>query len=643
MRRIVMAALLSVAATAAQARVTSVRIDRVEPFAAGAAFGDTGPYERVIGVAAGTLDPKDPANAGITGLDRAPRNAAGLVEYETDLFLLRPADPARGNHRLLFEVTNRGNKYLLHSFELVPIGAGGIRNDPSTAADAGTGLLFRMGYTMAWSGWDPDVPRANNTMSIRIPRLAGVTAEIRDEFVSGTRGPAADRFRLSYEAATPFQGRFTLRRRAADPAAMLPPESWRVSDSRSLELLPAGTKFEPGSIYELTYRATDPWVSGIGFAATRDVAAFLRGPESPSRGVTHAIAFGSSQSGRFLRDFLDQGFNRGESGARVFDGVFSHIAGIGKLFLNTLFAEPPRTRTQHEDQAMPENWHPFATARTRDPVTGREAAILRGDGRDPLLIETNTSSEYWQKGASLLSTDPEGMRDLALPDTTRLYFIAGTQHGGRAGVTDARGSCVNPRNWHDPGPALRALLVAMDAWVANGAAPPPSRIPSLRAGTLKPAELVGLPALPGLVRPLTANRIVAHNGPDGDWVHPEPDATPYRALVPAVNGDGNETSGIRLPDLAVPVATLTGWNLYAEPYPTGEMCDRDGSSLAFPLNAAARQATRDPRPSLVERYGDNAAFVAKVEAAARALVAERLLLEEDVPRYVAWARTVKFE
>jgi hypothetical protein len=640
LRGIALAALMVLFAGTAEARITRMRIDRVEPFADGALYGETGAYERVIGTAWGELDPKDPHNAGIVGIDRAPRNAAGRVDYQTDIFLLRPVDPEQGNHHLLFEVVNRGNKYLLHTFNLVPVGPGGIANDPKTAADAGDGLLFRQGYIMAWAGWDPDSPRANHGMTARIPALKGVVREIRDVFVPASRAPAPERFRLSYTAAGTDQpgAQLTVRRREADPPTIVARSGWRFADARTVELLPAGTRPEVGSIYELTYRASNPWVSGVGFAIQRDVVTFLRSraPDNPARGVVHAtFGFGSSQSGRFLRDFIHDGFNQAESGRRVFDGVLSSIAGIGGVFLNAEFAQPFRTRTQHEDHTMPENAFPFSSARLHDPATGARGALLRGDFSDPLLIEANSSAEYWQKGASLLSTDPTGKRDVELPASTRLYLIAGTQHGARAGLTSAPGHCANPRNPHDPSPALRALLVALDDWVSKGTPPPPSRVPRIAEHTLVPPDQLNFPPIPGAAIARAADTI----DPPLDRVHPRPRRSPYRALVPAVDADGNERAGLRLPDIAVPLATYTGWNLYKAPFPEGELCDRDGSSFPFARTDAER-AAGDPRASLAARYGSLDRYVTLTEAAAAQLVQDRLLLAEDAERYVAAGKSI---
>ncbi len=223
---------------------------------------------------------------------------------------------------------------------------------------------------------------------------------------------------------------------------------------------------------------------------------------------------------------------------------------------------------------------------------------------------------------------------MALPENSRVYMIAGTQHGGRAGATTDPGPNINPRNPHNPMPAIRALLVALDEWVVSGKAPPPSRVPTLAAGTLVEPDRTGFPAVPGAAIVRTTNAV----SPPGDWVKPVASAKVYRTLVCKVDGDGNEVAGIRLPDIAVPLATYTGWNEYKPPYPKGEIADRDGSCLPLPLDKAAREASGDPRPSIAERYRDGADYVAKVQAVVTALMADRLLLAEDAERYLDRAR-----
>lgn len=627
MKRILIAALLACAcAGAAQARITELGQQKVETFAEGAQFGSAGAYERVSGVAKGELDPADARNQGIVNLQRAARNARGRVEYEVDWFMLRPADAAKANGKIIYDVTNRGNKFFHH---WVMDGAAG--NDPKTLQDVGNGMFLRLGYTVIWSGWDPDAPKAANGMSMKVPVIPNVTRVIRDELVSARRGLVLSSFRLSYEAASldKEQAKLTTRRNEKDPREAIQAEGWEYVNASEIRLLPPH-KITVGTLYEFHYPAKDPKVLGIGFAAARDLVSHIRA-ETKARS---ALAIGISQSGRYLRDFIHQGFNQDESGRKVFDGVLSHIAGIGGVFLNAEFGQPARTNTQHEDHTYPENTFPFSAARLTDPVSKRSASLLRGDGFDPLWMDVNTSTEYWQKGASLLHTDPLGREDVELPANARVYLVAGTQHAGRTGLRADLGPCMNPRNPHSPAPALRALLVALDAWVSNGTQPPASRVPSLSAKTLVEAAKTGFPALPDTTVATFINEIALF----GDWVHPRQLPSPYRGLVAAVDSDGNELAGIRLPDIAVPLGTYTGWNLYKPPFPEGELCDRDGSFIALAKNESDRAAKNDPRPSIEKRYGTHAAYVEKVIEATKNLVAARLLLQEDADAYVKAAQ-----
>ena len=628
-----------------------LQIDHMEPFADGMEFGTSGSYLRIAGTAQGELDPQHPLNAVIVNLDKAARNGRGLVEYEIDFYIMRPTEVARGNQKILYEVTNRGRKMLLPVLHEAPETSPGAINEPATATDAGNGFAFQAGYTLVWSGWDPDAPRAHHGMSMRTPvATAGgrpIVQTIRDEFVFGTRVPTTRLTApLSYEAATldQNQARLTVRTREGDPRREIPPSQWAYADARNIKLLPEGTPFQAGLIYDFWYPAKDPKVLGIGFAATRDLVSFLRYEAQDHAGnvnplvlsgsapsIRAALAFGVSQAGRYLRNHVELGFNQDEGGRRVFDGILTHVAGIGKVFANYEFGQPNRTRTQHEDHWFPENHFPFAHATLSDPVTGQTGALLRGDGCDPFLIEVNTSTEYWQKGASLLHTDPLGQQDIVIPRTVRLYLIAGTQHGGRAGMTAARGSGLHPRNPHNPTPALRALLMALDRWVSEGVEPPASRVPTLGARTLVPPEALQFPAISGVEPPRCANRVEVLK----DWVHPQQTSeSAYTALVPQVDADGNEVAGIRLPDIAVPLATHTGWNLYKAPYPEGEFCDREGSYVPFAGTKAERLARGDSRPSLQERYATHEAYLQQVKEVVRELLEARLLLPEDAARFV---------
>lgn len=595
--------------------ITAFEIKQRSPFLGGAVFGDVGAYERIDGVALGSLDPAHPGNRGIALLDRAPIDADGRVAYRSDCVLLRPVDAARGNGRLLYEVNNRGRMMLFAN-----LCAGVMGNQPASAADLGNALPLRMGFSLLWSGWDPGAP-ASTGLSLEVPVIQGTAQPIREEFVSGTRLGVHEAFKLAYEAVG--TARVTVRRTQRAERA---PVACEMPDARTVRPLPP---IETGSIYEVRYQACKPLVLGIGFAATRDIVSRLRhdGVSLLGRPIERTLAFGISQAGRYLRDHIAWGFNADEKGRRVFDGVFTHVAGIGRVFHDMAFGQPFRTRSWHEDHDFPEVLFPHSTAVMDDPLTGGSGSLLRGDASDPFFIETNTSTEYWQKGASLLHTDPLGTRDVALPANVRAYLLAGSQHGGKAGMPRDNGPCINPRNWHDPMPAVRALLVALDEWVAAGRLPPDSRVPRIADRTLVAAQDVAFPPIPGLVSPQAACAVT----PLGDWTDPGEAERAYVALVPQVDADGNEIAGVRLPDIAVPVGTFLGWNLYRAPWPEGELADRDGTFLAFAATEAARGD--DPRVSLATRYPGGAREVA-VRSVVDDLARERLLLAEDAAGFL---------
>ncbi len=620
--------------------ITSLDHWREAPFLDGELFGTTGAYLRISGVAVGRLDPDDPANRNIPWLDAAARTPSGDVEYRTPFELLRPALPARGNGTVLYEATNRGKKLLFaYLFD-----AHSQSNMLDALDQLGNAAPLHSGFTLAWCGWDANAAPGAGALALEGPDAheAGqpIVRIVRDEFVSGTRHGILDRLRLSYEAAStdPAHTWLAVREHVHDVPRKLHAQAWRYQDARHIVLLPEGSKPQPGWLYDVHYPATGAKVLGVGYAVTRDLVSFLRhdpGAAALVGGpVRDTLAVGISQAGRYLRGFAAKGFNRDPLGRRVFDGMFVHIAGAGRAFVDDLFAQPFRTRTQHQDHDFPENEFPFSAARTADPHSGHSAALLADSACDPLLIETNTSSEYWQKGASLLHTDPLGEHDLTLPDNARAYLIAGTQHDGRPGLTTDRGSCANPCNPHDPSPVLRALLQALHEWVRSGRPPPDSRVPTIAQGTLLPVSALQFPHWDGLQLARHCNDVV----PSGDWIHPEKPGFRYGVRVCAVDADGNEVNGVLTPDIQVPLGTYAGWNCYRSPYPQGALGDRRGSFIAFAATPEERSSNGDPRPSLRERYPSREAYLDLVRKAAAKLVEERLLLHADAERYVARAQ-----
>jgi len=363
----------------AQARVTRIEILRTEPFAGGETFGAVGAYEKVVGRFHGELDPAEPLNAIIVDLDKAPRNARGRVEYAADFYILRPVDLAKGNGALLYDVNNRGNKRALIQFNSAP-----ASNDPATPAQAGNGFLMREGFAVVWSGWIADLPAANNNLRIEVPTASTangpITQAVWDEFLFNDAN--SKQARLTFPAVATESATLLVRERNADAPATVPADQWEFVNSQTIRLKPEGTAFRIGAIYQLVYRAANPPVSGIGFAATRDLVAFLRHAAADDAGtpnplalngksaITRTLAHGTSQSGRYLRDFVYQGFNEDEAHRIVFEGINPHVA-TARLFLNQRFAEPNRmVQIGHGFMFYPNISFPFAFETQTDPFTG---------------------------------------------------------------------------------------------------------------------------------------------------------------------------------------------------------------------------------------------------------------------------------
>ncbi len=642
-----------------------------EPFAEGMSFGDVGPYENVTGSVSFALDPQDEANAGIVDLDSAPRSAGGRVEFTADIALLVPADPSRGNGRLLYDVVNRGNKPVL-----------GHMNDARQSNDlladgvAGNGFLMRRGFSVLWSAWQGDILPVEHRMTIDVPVAAqdgrAFTGPVRSEFIANDPGVrvfplSGNDFTASYaaESLDTTSATLTRRPRERDAREPVPSDQWqfaRLDESGdpvpSAEhcYLPDG--FEPGWIYELVYTASRPRVLGLGFAGVRDLVSFLRfaeadeaGTANPLRGggtaIEHAYAWGSSQSGRFLREFVYRGFNDDGAGRRVFDGLIAHVAGAGRVALNQRFAQPGRWPRQHEDHLYPSDRFPFAYAVTTDPLTGATDGILKRPETDPLVIHTQTATEYWNRRASLVHTDAMG-NDLEEHERARIYLYASMQHGAGPNRTPTEGSYRHLSNALSGSPLSRALLDALDEWVTHGASPPASRVPSRSQETAVRAAAVRarFPAISDVVCPAESNRLfVTDHGDafDSDGVAsvepPQEDGQrEYTVLVPQIDDDGNDVPGIRTPDVEAPLGTFTGWNAYRHVDGEPELFSGTGATLPFARSAEERAASGDARPSIAERYAPDGSYVSAVEAAAQRLVSERLLLPEDAARYVERAR-----
>ncbi|MDE0032733.1 MAG: alpha/beta hydrolase domain-containing protein [Deltaproteobacteria bacterium] len=634
---------------------------RRQPFADGHEFGPAGAYEIVAGEAHGEVVPEEPRNACIVNLAKAPRNERGAVEYRCDVHMLRPGDKAGGNGRVLYEAPNRGSKRALMFLNDAP-----ECNDPVTREHAGNGFLMRQGYTWVTSGWQGDLIPWKDGMVLDVPvgtddgrsiqRLVRTEISVNRPGVRSQPLSGDPRVR-AYGAATldTADAELTVRMHSYSRREAVPPTDWAFAvegGDGSREVVPSASHlhlpggFVPGAIYELIYTARDPLVLGLGFAAVRDLVAFLRyenqdGADNPNplggaTDIEKAYAWGRSQSGRFLRDLVYQGFNEDEQGRQVFDAIAPHASGGGRMFLNYEFARPVTSCQQHTNQLEPELF-PFAYNVMKDPQTGREDGILKRPATDPLVVHTQTSTEYWQKRGSLAHTDGRG-NDIPLPDRVRMYLMASAQHNAPYGTRAERVKTRHASNPLSIGPALRALIVAMDRWATDGTAPPPSNIPRNADGTqVAPESLqTRFPAIPGAECTGLHNRQlfldysedVARGVIDARPKAP-PDGAGYTILVPAVDADGNDVAGIRLPWITVPLATHTGWNLQSGELAEGELAGLLGSFIPLPGTRAEREAGGDARLSLEERYAGLEDYLGRVREQIDALVQARYMLAED--------------
>lgn len=622
----------------AQAEVTRFeQISAEQPAFQARTFGDRGPAEKITAQVTIAVDPSDPRNAIIADIALAPRNAEGRVEATADVVILRPARP---NGVMLLDIPNRGRKLIGALVEESAVDAGSRLEQ---ASDAGRGFLLSQGYTVVWVGWQEDIPSGAG-MRIDVPTVQGITGPSREEWsFDHMRSPVEARLTYPTAHLEAAKAQVTVRARVGDPRSTPADLGFRFLDPQRIEITRPAQGFDASALYELTYVARDPKVTGLGLAAIRDVASFLRydvsprnplAAESRSR-VDRALGFGISQSGRVLRDFLHLGFNEDEAGRIVFDGMMPHIAGSRRSFTNARFAQPSRNPAPHTDRYYPADQFPFAYAVTTDTMTGRKDGLLvrcRLSNTCPRIMHIDTEYELWGSRGSLVVTDTRGYH-LPQPPEVRVYMVTGAPHFAQPNAaTRELPTCELPTSPIHAGAPVRALLVALDAWVSQSVEPPASRYPQPADGTLAKADAL-YPAIPRL--PYRAQYNPAQ------WVeqaHPAPIVRgDYPVLVPKPDQDGNTIAGIRLPVIEAARATYTAWNpmkgLAAE-----TLCNQQGGVLPLANTRTERVSAGDPRPSLEERYPTPERYVEAVKAAADRLVAERVLLAADASEMVDAAR-----
>jgi hypothetical protein len=573
-----------------------------------------GADEKLTGKIYFAVDPKLAPNRIIADIDLAPRNADGKVEFSADLYILRPRDPAKRNGTALVEISNRGGKAL-------------------GMFDTGDNFPLEQGFTLVWVGWEFDVPTNPNLLRLNAPIATNqgqpIHGLVRSEWVGDQRVatiPLGDRDQIGYPVAEPTDpaNRILVRDTANGERRLIPRNKWSFADATHVTLEGG---FEPGKIYEVIYQAKDPVLAGLGPAAVRDTVSFLKygGVDTAlSDEHTHlsrALGFGISQSGRFLRSFLYDGFNQDEMNRRVFDGVWAHIAGAGRGSFNERFAQPSRDGHPFMNVFYPVDLPPFTDG---DGLLAKcvQANVV------PKIFYTNGAYEYWGRAASLIHTTPDGKRDAPPARDTRIYFFAGSRHGdGSNSIPPAKIEAQNPGSVLQYRTAMRALLVAMQAWLKDGKEPPASVYPQIAKDQLVTLGAFAFPKIPDVSVPRRKREAFRLDF----TVVPPKAGPPFPSLVPQVNQDGNETSGIQMPEIQVPLASYTGWNLRSSRIGApDELYSMAGSWIPFPANKTERERRMDPRPSVEERYHTKQEYLERITAAAQKLVGSGFLLDQDI-------------
>lgn len=671
---------LSVTAPTADARVTRFVVEQREPYAAGHSWGDAGPYERIVATAYFEVDPADPRNAGIVNLDKAPRNAAGRVEFSTPVILIKPVDMTRGSGKIFYDVNNRGNT------DLGPV---------ADAAKVGGQVAqqLKMGFALVDAGWHGDGIANPKQLFPSFPVATKsdgqpIVGPLRLEFsvpATAFSQPLAQFWR-AYETANVDTAASSLvvRERAGGPATPIPADKWafgtcpvgKASFKPTTRDICLFDGFSPDRLYELIYPAKNPIVMGLAYAVTRDLAAFLRFENADDTGSPNpvakpgqatparlAYAYGASSTGMYMRDFLYLGFNEDEKGRKLFDGVFINTGGANRLFANVEFAHPTFYSAQDGHQDYVSNaLAPATFGVTLDPVTGRSDGILKRPATDPLVIEAVDENSFWNWKNSLQVIDGRG-KALPIPPNVRLYFQAGAGHLGIHGLLSPPltpngflGECKYPAQaLNAPGfnpqaverslPGLGgAMVVVLDDWVDRKVAPPASNFPTGGDLVTLAHYRAQYPKVPGFEPPTVMAQLDVLDfgpefGPTGGRMTqlPPKHGASYELRVPRPDKDGIAVGDFRPMESTVPLGTNVGWNVRREGHRAGDLCGLEGSFLPFAKTKAERLAAGDPRPSLEERYRDHAGFVAAIRKAADELVRARFMLPADAEAWIAAA------
>jgi hypothetical protein len=567
------ALLFVLVAASASARVVRIDITSRTDYPLG--------YERIVGRVTYALDPKNPHNAAIADLTKE-------VEFTGDVDIVRPRNG--GNGVLFVNVPNRGGRFFIRD----------------TNPDE---WYLRQGFTLAEVGWQFDVRPDPRLLRLDAPVAKGVRGRVRSDFIVSAKTfdhPVAHVIQgniggTGYPVADPKDAVLTERDAPMAARRNIPKSKWRFTDDKTAHF---DDGFLPGKIYEVIYTAADPAIVGAGLAAVRDFASYCKNDPAAIAPAKLAYAMGISQTGRFLRHLVWQGFNADEGGRKAYDALLVYVAGSGRGNFNHRFAQPSRDAQPLVPAMYPVDVPPF----TDDGLLER----ARAENVVPKIFYVNTAYEYWSRGASLIHTTPDGARDVDPPTEVRAYLVAGLGHvaGTFPPARDAAAHLpVNPTTLDY---LRRGFAAALDAWTRNGVAPPPSRLPKIADGTLVPVEKLA----PGIAAPKFAYNVYKIDL----GIEPPPVHGTYTNLVPQVGADGNELAGVRVPELQVPIATYTGWNLRA-------------SETGFPDYRASFVGSfiAWPKDDVLARYRTRDEYFGRLTDAALALVRDRFFVADDLP------------
>lgn len=625
------------------AAVVDIQIESRTPVLQGKEFGSVGAYEKLEGIVTFALDPAHAANAKIVDLDKAPRNMEGLVYAQANFMVLQPKDASKAAGVGVLEVSNRGGKSLLPYFN-----GGTHTNDPLRDKDFGDGFLMRRGYTLMWVGWQWDVPPAPKVLQLSVPIAKDKDAPVKGWVRSNrlmdqeeTMIALSHRNHFPYVAIDQDDPGTTLTERNTrdGPGTIVPRDKWWfISGTSSIEGADFMSKeggFAPGKIYEVVYRSQDPRVVGMGFAAVRDFMSYAKYETSSPFKVKVGLAFGVSQTGRFLRHFLYEGFNKNERERQVFDGMLIHAAGAGRGSFNHRFAQPSRDGHRFSAFNYPTDLFPFSSAVQTDPESGVTAGLLPKTHL-PKIFYTNSGYEYWSRAASLIHTTIDGKKDIEPMENERIYHLASGQHFvvPFPPTEKLRGTDIYLGNSLDYLVNLRALLPRLADWVAKDNAPPKSAYPRVSGGMLVEPVSMRFPKVSG-VKVAQVAHVPQRMDFGPRWkqgiVDYEPPklGKPFGVLIPQVDEFGNELGGIRNIEIAAPLGTYTPWALRTG-LPGAQDELRDFYGTWIPLSKEAN--AHDSRPALKGRYENKNDFLEQAKSAAQSLVKDGYLLEEDTDR-----------